>query len=256
MYDLLTPERVSVRYDIAGAGSRGGAVAIDLAIQVGLQALVLLAVALAAAWGGLSLEFGEGLSLGMSVLLAVLAVSLLLIWVGYYAFFEIVWSGQTPGKRAFGLRVIRENGYPVRAVDAVVRNLVRIVDFLPSAYALGLLVMLLNGRARRLGDFAAGTLVVREGAHRAAPLAAAGSPAALAAADAAHAVPSPTPAVLSADEATLVRDYLLRRAQMRPAARAALAGRLAGTLAARHDLAATRAADGSDELFLERLASG
>jgi len=83
---------------------------------------------------------------------------------GYFMVFEILWNGQTPGKRLVGLRVIRESGYPIRPVDAVIRNLVRIVDWLPLVYGVGVLVMLLNQRSRRLGDFASGTIVVREAA--------------------------------------------------------------------------------------------
>src|ERR1700730_210808 len=81
--------------------------------------------------------------------------------------FEILWSGETPGKSLVGVRVIRENGYPIRPVDAVIRNLVRIVDWLPGIYGVGVLTMLLNQRSRRLGDFASGTIVVREGARNA-----------------------------------------------------------------------------------------
>src|ERR671926_427029 len=127
-YSVLTPERVRLQYDIAGIGSRGAAAIVDTVIQ----GILLFLVA--------------------TYLLAVFVVT-----AGYYIFFEIVWSGQTPGKRALGVRVIRENGYPIRPVDAVIRNLVRVVDGLPSGYAIGLLVMLLNNRSKRLGDFAAGT---------------------------------------------------------------------------------------------------
>src|SRR4029078_5649079 len=90
---------------------------------------------------------------------------------GYYMVFEILWNGQTPGKRLVGVRVMRENGYPIRPVDAVIRNLVRIVDWLPATYGIGVLTMLLNKRSKRLGDFASGTIVVREGARtRVAPV--------------------------------------------------------------------------------------
>src|ERR687883_178716 len=127
-YNVVTPERVKLQYDIAGIGSRGAAAIIDTFLQ----------------------------SIALYVLLVFVVTS------GYYVFFEIVWNGQTPGKRLVGVRVIRENGYPIRPIDAVIRNLVRIVDWLPLFYGVGMLVMLLNGRARRLGDFASGTIVVRE----------------------------------------------------------------------------------------------
>src|SRR5918911_227838 len=127
-YNVVTPERVKLQYDIAGIGSRGAAAIIDTFLQ----------------------------SIALYVLLVFVVTS------GYYVFFEIVWNGQTPGKRLVGVRVIRENGYPIRPIDAVIRNLVRIVDWLPGMYGIGVLTMLLNQRSKRLGDFASGTIVVRE----------------------------------------------------------------------------------------------
>ncbi len=70
-------------------------------------------------------------------------------------------NGQSPGKLALGLRVIKEGGYPISFGDSAIRNLVRLVDFLPFCYGTGLLVMLINGNWQRLGDLAAGTLVVK-----------------------------------------------------------------------------------------------
>jgi len=84
-----------------------------------------------------------------------------LYW-GYFAIFEIVWQGQTPGKRVANIRVIRDDGRPIDATAAVLRNLVRVVDLLPGMYGLGVIVMLLNRNSRRLGDFVAGTVVVHE----------------------------------------------------------------------------------------------
>ena len=76
--------------------------------------------------------------------------------------FEILWSGQTPGKRLVGVRVIRENGYPIRPIDAVIRNLVRIVDWLPFFYAIGMACAFLTKGNKRLGDLVVGSIVVRE----------------------------------------------------------------------------------------------
>jgi hypothetical protein len=85
------------------------------------------------------------------------------VFWGYFMLFETLWSGQTPGKRAGRLRVIRRDGQPVGASEVLIRNLVRIVDFLPGFYGIGLVVMFIDKEARRLGDMAAGTIVVREG---------------------------------------------------------------------------------------------
>jgi hypothetical protein len=150
--------------------------------------------------------------------------------------FEILWSGQTPGKRMVGIRVIRETGYPIRPIDAVIRNLVRMVDWLPAVYGIGVLTMLLNKRSKRLGDFASGTIVVREGSRGAAiPLM--------------PTVAEPSGIRLSSADATLVRDFLVRRTSMDPQARANLATRLCAVLAQRYSLTP----EGEPETFLERL---
>jgi len=162
----------------------------------------------------------------------------------YYLLFELAWSGQTPGKRVVGVRVIRENGYPIRAWDAVVRNLVRIIDGPPFGVVIGLLAMLLNARSRRLGDFAAGTIVVREVKHR--------SVSSITAADEASvSEASITPPSLSAQDATLVRDVLMRRHSLEAQVWASLAHRLAVRLAEAYGLRTPSAMD--DEAFLESL---
>jgi uncharacterized RDD family membrane protein YckC len=238
-YTLVTPERVRLEYAIAGIGSRGGAVLVDTLAQ-----LVALSV-VTAALGGASAAFGdfpEGIAGGSGLLVLGLWVAAsFAITTGYFMVFEIVWNGQTPGKRLLGLRVIRDSGYPIRPVDSVVRNLVRIVDWLPFAYGIGAMVMLLNARSRRLGDFAGGTLVVREGRQRTLPTL---TP--VAAAD------EPGGFTLSSADATLVRDFLVRREGMEPGIRADLARRLATALAHRYRLPHAPATDA--EAFLERLA--
>jgi uncharacterized RDD family membrane protein YckC len=233
-FQVLTPERVSLQYDIAGIGSRGGAVAVDSLIQIALGIVVVLGFSSSAI--SLVTFLGRGSALAQGFVIAVVALTFFAISVGYFILFEIIWSGQTPGKRLLGLRVLRENGYPLRPVDATIRNVVRLVDGLPVGYAVGVLVMLFNSRARRLGDFAAGTIVVREGPRVAFSL------------DGASRDP-PAGATLRPADATLVRDFLVRRAGMNPAARATLAERLAGALSARYGFLV----ETDPEDFLERL---
>lgn len=85
------------------------------------------------------------------------------IYWGYFAIFEIVWKGQTPGKRVAGIRVIKESGRPINAFEAIGRNFMRAVDMQPGfLYGFGLFTMMLNKQSRRLGDFVAGTVVVHE----------------------------------------------------------------------------------------------
>src|SRR5579864_2364355 len=160
-YAVLTPERVSLEYGIAGIGSRAGAAIIDTLLQA--VALLVLAAAGLGAAAAMSIATGR---FAVIILLALMAVGGFVVTSGYFLIFEIVWNGQTPGKRVLGVRVIRESGYPLRPVDSVIRNLVRIADWIPFFYGIGVLVMLFNKRSKRLGDFAAGTIVVRESAPR------------------------------------------------------------------------------------------
>jgi uncharacterized RDD family membrane protein YckC len=155
---IETPESVSFGYDVAGIGSRFIAALIDSILILILQVLVV-----GVTWGVLAATAGDPLESSLSTwiiaLLGLLAFALL--W-GYYLLFEMIWNGQSPGKRWIGLRVIKSTGAPISLVDSAIRNLVRLVDFLPAYYGVGVIVMFFNDQARRLGDYAAGTLVVRE----------------------------------------------------------------------------------------------
>jgi uncharacterized RDD family membrane protein YckC len=235
-YSVLTPERVSLQYDIAGIGSRGAAAIVDTLIQSAASIVIL--VALGAGAAVISAFFSLGGAGGATLFVALYVLALFAIATGYFMLFEILWNGQTPGKRMVGIRVIRENGYPMRPIDAVIRNLVRMVDFLPTGYGIGVLTMLLNKRSKRLGDFASGTIVVREGSRGAGALL-------MPAAESAES----RGVRLSSADATLVRDFLLRRASLDARARADLAARLAAVLAQRYALTL----DGEPEVFLERL---
>src|SRR5579884_2790649 len=84
---------------------------------------------------------------------AIITLVIFCINWGYYAIFEALWKGQTPGKRWAGIRVIKDSGRPINAFEAIARNLVRAVDFLPVLYGIGVLTMLLNSKNRRLGDY-------------------------------------------------------------------------------------------------------
>jgi uncharacterized RDD family membrane protein YckC len=156
-HTIETPENVSIAYDTAGIGSRFLATAIDSLIQGTIFAFLLIVFALME-YAGVSSALPSGL---VDLIPVLLLLALFVVQFGYFLMFELITSGQTPGKRLFGLRVIKESGYPLSPLDSIIRNLVRIIDFFPFAYGVGIIVMFLNDRARRLGDFAAGTLVVK-----------------------------------------------------------------------------------------------
>jgi len=236
-YTVLTPERVSLQYDIAGIGSRGAAALVDTALQA--IALTVALVGITAAFVTSTTTLGGRGSGATALLVGLYALATFVVTAGYFMLFEILWNGQTPGKRLVGLRVIRENGYPIRPIDAVIRNLVRIVDWLPLIYGVGVLTMLLNTRSRRLGDFASGTIVVREGSRGG------GSMPRLSVEG------EPRGVRLANPDATLVRDFLLRRGAMHPRARSELARRLAASLSERYSLPL----EADPEAFLERLAA-
>jgi uncharacterized RDD family membrane protein YckC len=150
--EIETPEHVRFRYHIAGPAKRALAYLIDLVVRGAIVVVVGLVAVLGFAAGDAVSQASMGF-----VLLVVFAVE----WA-YYVLFETLWSGRTIGKRALSLRVVTEGGHPLRFADSVLRNLLRAADFLPAAYAIGLVVMGRDARFRRLGDLAAGTIVITE----------------------------------------------------------------------------------------------
>jgi uncharacterized RDD family membrane protein YckC len=151
-----TPEQIALEYTLASAGSRFLAVAIDTLLQLAAGAIAAL---LAILGGAAALFTGGGFALWVQALLILVWFAL---FYGYFALFESLWNGQTPGKRAIRLRVITLSGRPITVFDAILRNLVRIVDQIPGIYAVGLASMFLSPKNQRLGDLAAGTVVVHE----------------------------------------------------------------------------------------------
>ena len=154
-YRVEIPGGIKLEAQVVGPIPRFFALAIDLAIRGALFFLLSLAMIPAFAIG--AAELGGGIYL----------VLLFLVEWFYPVLFEVLWRGQTPGKRALGISVINDDLTPVTLGPSLVRNLLRVVDFLPVFYLAGLVTMLSNRRFQRLGDLAAGTLVisVRESAR-------------------------------------------------------------------------------------------
>lgn len=163
-YHVLTPESVEFAYELAGLGSRMVAVLIDHMIII---ALILAPCFITLCFGGLA-------ALGLGAAAPVAGVALLaafLIYFGYFVYFEWKWNGQTPGKRYAEIRVIDDRGMNADLFQLLVRNLIRLVDIMPvflpldfvqiGLYGVGGIAAFLNPHNKRIGDWAAGTLVVR-----------------------------------------------------------------------------------------------
>lgn len=150
---IITPENVHIDYELAGIASRCGAAVVDHLLQLGLLGVLYLMRYLT----GKYVEI-PGISWGV----AVMGIAAFVINYGYYLYFETVWNGQTPGKRLSRMRAVREGGVPIDLSCAALRNLIRVVDFLPIFYVLGGITVLVSSCNKRLGDYAAGTLVVKE----------------------------------------------------------------------------------------------
>ena len=205
--DIQTPENVAFGYQVAGIGSRFLATLLDTFLIVTLQVVVLLVFILVLS--GFDL-WGETVAAWVYAMLGI--VGFFFFW-GYYIFFEMLWNGQSPGKRWVGLRVIRTDGTPITLSESFIRNLTRLVDFLPAGYGIGILSMFLDKQSRRLGDLAAGTLVV----HDRAPI----SIQDLSVKRTVHLRPWANVSLdgfpverLTNDDLNLIEDFLFRRAQL------------------------------------------
>src|ERR1043166_5517691 len=156
---IETPERVPLHFALASIGNRFLACAIDHTIQL----LVLLVVALSGLIVANFASWGDWIASAPKWVFAAMIVVVFLILAGYFAFFEWIWSGQTPGKRWMKLRVLREDGRPITFWEASVRNLLRTIDMMPVPfYSIGLISVFASNRDQRVGDMVAGTVVVRE----------------------------------------------------------------------------------------------
>lgn len=155
--EILTPENVYVEYELAGLGSRFAAFFIDTLIQC----ITLVTIGFIALSGQLSLLKTGGKN---SLMIALSIVIAFLILFGYFVFFEMILQGQTPGKKLLKLTVVKKNGEPIGFFESMVRNILRIIDgiiIIPPSYVVGPLFIMFGAEYRRVGDFAANTIVVK-----------------------------------------------------------------------------------------------
>jgi uncharacterized RDD family membrane protein YckC len=218
-----TPEQIALELSLAGIGSRFLAIAIDTLIQAALYFITALVFVIAIPLGFSVFTFLPRL-IGPAM---AIFIGFAIYW-GYFAIFEILWKGQTPGKRFTGIRVIKESGRPINAFEAIGRNLMRAVDGLPGIYGVGLVCMMCNQQSRRLGDFVAGTVVVHEKPTDEV------RPSWNTATESSSTTPRPAHA--TADELVLIETYLSRRFELDPEVRLRTAIQIADRIKAKTGL--------------------
>lgn len=237
-YIIETPEQIELAYDVAGIGSRLLAAIVDSTLIALAETALFFTLAQVAGItdAAESVVTAIGAALGFAIL-----------W-GYYIAFELTWNGQSPGKRLIGLRVVSEGGRPITVTGSIIRNLIRIVDFLPFLYGIGVIAMFIDGRARRLGDLAASTLVLRERAD-------------VTLESLVNSVERDLPpssgdttdlidvSALTPNDYALLHDFLDQRRNLAPLVRRRLAAHLGEGLQARLDVAL----DGDPERLVERV---
>lgn len=220
---VRTPENIELTYALAGPGSRAAAYLIDFFAMsvVGQIAFNILLAGVALLLSGL----GEGQEAWAVAIGGLLCFAL---YNGYFVFFEWLWNGQTPGKRMLHVRVIRQGGYALRFFDTLLRNLLRVIDFLPFFYGVGLVSLLLTRDSQRLGDLVAGTLVVYQEPVETESL----LPDVPPGSEAQDPLPAAALAAVPAEVVGLVGIYLRSREEMVPRPRQEIAAELADLIRA------------------------
>ncbi|WP_026907851.1 RDD family protein [Paucisalibacillus globulus] len=153
--EIKTPEFVSLQYQIAGLGSRGAAMIIDQLLIL-IANIVIYLIFLMANVANIFYLSDSWIPIAIAILIV-----FIINW-GYFFIAEYFFGGKTLGKKLIGIRVIQENGHSVTLLSSLIRNLLRIIDMLPTLYFLGMIFVFLHSKHKRLGDMVAGTIVVHE----------------------------------------------------------------------------------------------
>ncbi len=240
---------------IAGIGSRFIAILIDTLIWVAAMVVVVILAAILLPAVHFAGHVSENWVAGVVIL-----ILFLLQW-GYFALFEAFNNGRTPGKRVANIHVIHRSGRAISFVEALARNLVRFVDYLPSFYTVGVIAIFLSKQSQRLGDMVAGTLVVRDRAIESPHWGELGSRTITAPSFASALPPAPHLSVhlpasnvarLTAADLEVLEGFFARRLDMDLTTRAALAARMASALCSKSGLEIPTGI--SVETFLEAVA--
>ncbi|MDQ3023868.1 MAG: RDD family protein [bacterium] len=211
---IETPEGLDLYLPLAGFGPRFLAFLLDMVAVSVVQGVLIFALIIvfafsafgAAAVGG----GGDSFLLVFAVVLGIVVLITLAAPALYFIIFETLWSGQSPGKRAAGIRVIRRGGYPAGRREIVWRNVLRMVDYLPSNWMVGVVSFFATKNQQRIGDLVADTVVVREFAGRG-PIGGQPQPSSPWQAGKAYEMP-PEPGKLTPELAYIIGSYLSRAA--------------------------------------------
>lgn len=238
-----TPESVELEFVLAGIGSRAWALLIDYHI-LALTLIIFLSV-----WLLISvqvLDWSTNVAGAEKIGIWLYAIALLVnyfIYTGYFVFFETVWQGQTPGKRIAKIRVIQDNGRPIGLQQAAIRALLRLVD---DTLFLGGFFIVFSRREKRIGDWVAGTVVIQIQPPSAATTLVVSEQAKLLCQ---QLIQQANISAMLPDDFAVIREYLLRRKEMSPKAKDAVAARLAKQVKAIINLEKVPAGINSDVLL-------
>lgn len=239
--EVRTPESIAFSYELAGLGSRFLALIVDQAIQI----VVIVAIFAGIVLAGSRVEGHVAKPVASDQVVQSLAIAIVVfivfaVFFGYFIVFEALWSGQTPGKRLVGIRVVRDGGYPIDFGASLIRNLIRVGEQLAFYYLVSAISAVLSLENKRIGDIAAGTIVVRD-ARLAEPQ--------KLVQESAEPAYAPT-AYLDGDERALIKRFLERRDALTDDRRRELAWQIASRIRKRMPPELARL---DDELLLERL---
>jgi uncharacterized RDD family membrane protein YckC len=238
-HDRITvdaPEQISLEFPLAGIGSRFLALALDTVIQGALYIAGIFALIGTSRYARMVLP--------ESWAPALLVIFVFCVYWGYFAFFEIIWKGQTPGKRVARIRVIKNSGRPVNVYEVIGRNLLRGVDWLPAMYVTGIISMMISRQNQRLGDHLVGSVVVHD--KRAEDI----RPDWPSSAE--QTAVTPALSKITPEELVLIETYLQRRLSLELGVRDSTASQIASRLTAKTGI--ERAPEQSLDDFLESIA--
>lgn len=239
---VLTPESVEFELKPADLGSRFIAILIDTIIQILLIIPVIVLIVL--------MEFlmpgKSNFNFLASWLTGLLFILLFILgFSGYHIFFELMWNGKTPGKRIASIKVIRDGGFPVEVTSSFIRNLIRIVDFVPFYYFAGIISIVLCKNKKRLGDIVAGTIVIKEYADIPPPVL-------LKHEECSTGINLSCLEKITEHEYTLIRELLLRHEELDSNSRKSIASKIAEALIEKLEMD-RRHIEGREYEFLEEL---